>query len=134
MAGRRVSRGSLLLLADALHVPASWLIDGEGTFNPEWVNPRPLGPQPEGTTVAVGPFMPFPEPASRAAAQDQAHFIHTQIDAAILAQVLQLVDMIARDEPYEVRARRIARAYDEATLPADQLPPLPVHIPHEDPK
>lgn len=130
LAGHPVRRGTLLELADVLRVPPSWLLEGKGPFNPEWIMPAPVGPLPGGGGVARGASIPLP----RGAAQDQAPFTRTRIDPKILAQVLQLVDMIARDEPYEVKARRIARAYDEATLPAEKLPKLPPYPSSEEPE
>ncbi|MDE2334265.1 MAG: hypothetical protein KGK10_06965 [Rhodospirillales bacterium] len=127
LAGHAVRRGTLLELADVLRVPPSWLLEGKGTFNRAWVTPPQLGPLPGGGGIAQGAPVPLP----RAAAQDQAPLSRTRIDARILARVLDLVDLIAKDEPNEVKARRIARAYDEATLPADELPPLPPH-PHSE--
>ena len=121
MAGHAVKRGTLLELADTLRVPPSWLLYGEGEFNPEWVKPLPIGSLPAGRGIARGPAMPLP----RATAEDQAPLAHTRIDPRILAKVLDLIDLIAKDEPNDVKARRIARAYDEATLPEDELPRLP---------
>ncbi len=132
MAGRPIKRSSLLSLADALRVPPSWLLEGEGEFNPEWVKPPALGPLPGAGAIARGPVMPLPLP--RGTTEDQAPLRRTQIDAGILAKVLDLIDLIAKNEPNEVKARRIARAYDEATLPADQLPPLPAHPRSESPR
>ena len=121
---------AIVALADACAVAVEWLAAGRGQKNAEWINPKafpqtPLGPQPDGSEVSIGPMIPFASPGLGESGSPVTA-PPSKIDPAILAKALEIVDALnagsERKPGYLAQARRIAQAYQVLASPEDALP------------
>jgi hypothetical protein len=121
-----------LAIADACGISLDWLAAGRGSKAGEWINPAmhgqpPLGPQPDGTFVEIGPAMPF------AGMQDAppvtAALPSNRLNVSALAKAIEIIEAVVgieafRDNPKGL-AERIATTYALLTRPdLDKSPPM----------
>lgn len=113
--GGEIKLSTLLKIAEVCRVSVGWLILGRAE---DGAPGQP--PPPQGSSRQAGFSVMEGHPAPPRA---------THIDPDVLVSALAIVDAIAAtsDPPMSMRARarRIAIAYDQLTLPESELDPLP---------
>jgi len=121
--GAEMKLSTLVALAEACGVSPAWLVSGDPRDAPEGPPPVLSKSRAEKGFYATEDQAPAPRAPS--------------IDPDILAQAMQIVEAIAATSqppmPLLVRARRIAVAYDQLTLPDAALDPLPPYVPRGKP-
>lgn len=125
ISGQRVKRSSLLSIASALHVPPSWLIEGIGEFNADWVSPKAVGQMTvKANDTVVGPLNMYPEPQPTSSdvpptpTSELSPALFSIVDMDLLAGAIDAAREVLAARGAEPRGRSFAQIvcilYDEA--------------------